>query len=268
LGKSANGFKQYVPTYMVPSEVSETSRDVMFGCVAGDDLVPDIAVGRIPAKTADQVSDYIAKVKAYEADALLGTWDREITLVADNTDIYDFAGASNGFKDNITVDYTVGEAYIGDVGSSAVRTQVLSAFTNGKLFINYQGHGAAKLWADEKVLRDTDVAAMANGEKLPLVFMMNCVANMFVGNAYDSLGEKLAIQPGGGALAVWGATGYTAPHLQAQLNNEVIKILFAEGQKRVGVALVEAATRHSADFYLYSIITQWAFLGDPAVKLK
>jgi hypothetical protein len=48
----------------------------------GADLVPAVAVGRLPARSEDEARDMIAKTLAYENDTAPGEWRRRLTVLA------------------------------------------------------------------------------------------------------------------------------------------------------------------------------------------
>jgi len=82
------GWRDVTPAARVPALVLP-----VFGCeesLASDayyadfdkDGVPDAPIGRIPAKTPDELSAYIAKVIRYEEASPVGNWTRKINVVA------------------------------------------------------------------------------------------------------------------------------------------------------------------------------------------
>ncbi len=50
----------------------------------GDDLLPTVAVGRFPARNADEARDMASKTIAFERDGRQATWRRGITLLVGN----------------------------------------------------------------------------------------------------------------------------------------------------------------------------------------
>ncbi len=75
-----------VPTFRKPlyrwrSKQRETfTSDMAYGDVDGDGL-PDVPVGRLPVRAAEEVSRYVAKVRAYESQEG-GEWDLRVVLWA------------------------------------------------------------------------------------------------------------------------------------------------------------------------------------------
>jgi hypothetical protein len=68
-------FSSYFPGMTIPS-------DYWYACVAGSDLYPEVAVGRISANSDSEVSQQVAKILAYEMGAGAEGWTSKVLLVA------------------------------------------------------------------------------------------------------------------------------------------------------------------------------------------
>ena len=64
----------------------------MLAAVAGDDIFPDMAIGRMPVNSAAEMNIVVSKTLAYE-QAAPQDWQRRLMFVADNTP--DPAGAGD-----------------------------------------------------------------------------------------------------------------------------------------------------------------------------
>ena len=51
---------------------------------AYDGLIPNIAIGRYPAKSSEDVSAFVEKIIQYETNPMYGMWRQRVTLVADD----------------------------------------------------------------------------------------------------------------------------------------------------------------------------------------
>ena len=72
-----------LPTFLVQTVYGgETASDVVFAQL-DDDEKPDVAIGRVPARDADQVRAFVAKTIAYEKSAPAGEWRSRVLAVAD-----------------------------------------------------------------------------------------------------------------------------------------------------------------------------------------
>ena len=79
------------PTIVVSTSNGLFGSDNTLADLAGNDGVPELAVGRVPASSAGELQGYVDKIKAYEADN--GSWARDVVALADNADqSADFAG--------------------------------------------------------------------------------------------------------------------------------------------------------------------------------
>ena len=78
-----------IPPYLLNIDpfIGETAADNRFVSVDGDaDFLPDMALGRIPAKSPSDVTAVVDKILAYEKSAAAGDWQKRVAFVADNKD--------------------------------------------------------------------------------------------------------------------------------------------------------------------------------------
>jgi hypothetical protein len=75
LGDATYDFKDYlgtgvvnrVPPLMVMTTYLQTASDPVYAAVNGDDLLPDLAIGRLPAATVEELRTMVAKIIDWEA---------------------------------------------------------------------------------------------------------------------------------------------------------------------------------------------------------
>src|SRR5262249_2722474 len=79
------GVKDWLPGYPVKTTYLWTVSDPTYAAVNGDDLVPDIAIGRLPAGSVDEASRLVQKIVGYETAG--GSLDGSAVLVADDGDL-------------------------------------------------------------------------------------------------------------------------------------------------------------------------------------
>ena len=90
------GVKDHLPVPIVKTSFLWTASDPSYAAVNGDDLLPDIAIGRLSAASVEEARLLVEKVLAFEASGqdLLG----DAVLVADNADL---GGQLRGDADEI-----------------------------------------------------------------------------------------------------------------------------------------------------------------------
>jgi hypothetical protein len=261
------GDADFVPTKQIAmAQIAlETASDDWFADT-DDDGLPELAIGRLPVRNAQQAQDMVAKLLAYE-DGNSAGWTRSVLLVADqNDDMSDFEASTEALVRFVPRDYAVQRVFTGVSGPEVARLQLLDAVNRGQLIVNYTGHGSVRIWGTDGTLLTTDDVASAwhNGSQLPLVVAMNCLNGFFHG-IYDeeSLAESLLRAVGGGAVATWASSGLTDSATQARVNQELFRLLFSDSTLTMGQAAAMAKRAVTGD-----VRRSWVFFGDPALHLK
>ena len=122
------------------------------------------------------------------------------------------------------------------------RTRIIDSINEGKLLVNYIGHGSVEFWRGG-VFSSDDVAALTNGARLPFFVAMTCL-NGFFHDPFptESLAESLLKAEQGGAIAVWASSGLTEPEGQSLMNKKLIPLLFDGQSRTLGEATMKAKT--------------------------
>jgi hypothetical protein len=255
------GNMDFLPTKLLDTAYMETASDDWFVDFNGDGL-PDIAVGRLPVQTAEEATQVVSKLIAYD-HAAAGGWATEVLMVADQNDTFDFEGTSQEVSALIPGQMTVWSVYRGQAGDAAARTAILGSINEGKLIVNYIGHGAVDLWK-ASVLTASDPPSLLNGSALPFVVGMTCLNGFFQSPYVESLAEALLKAENGGAVGIWTSSGLTVPNEQSLMNKELMRLLL-NGQ---GLTLGEATARAKAATQDMDVRRSWILFGDPTTKLK
>ena len=75
------GSVNYVPSQIVETELlGETPSDNWYVCVNGDDVLPDMLIGRLSAQTPGEVTDIINKIILYDSAAQSESWEESVLL--------------------------------------------------------------------------------------------------------------------------------------------------------------------------------------------
>ena len=256
-----------VPSMLVDSAHGLAPSDGALTDTDGDG-VADFAVGRIPAQTDAELQAYVDKLVAYEAAA--GAWRSRVVMAADVPDSGgDFTGDSDLLAGILPLWVRVERAYAGEVGFTAARATVQSAFTDGALLVNYVGHGGADGLAWDGLLTYDDVPGFANAPRLPVLTAMTCVVGTYGLPGSDSLGEAVLMKAGGGAIAVWAPTA-VEDNVDSVLLDQLFIGSFSGGPAavRLGQATRDALAAFAARTDSRSAARTYALLGDPATAVS
>ena len=138
--------------------------------------------------------------------------------------------------------------------------------------VHYSGHGSVQIWAHENLFDNTDVAALANGDRLPFFVSMSCLGGYFgypEAWAFPSLAEALLRSESKGAVAALMPTGMTEPDCQHILDRALLEAFFTEDIRTLGPAVSLAKQTLLANGVQYEEISETFLLfGDPAMRLK
>jgi hypothetical protein len=257
------GAHDLIPTKLIDTAVMETASDEWLADLDGDGLA-ELAVGRLPARTAQEAERLLAKITDYER---AGT-SAGVLLVADHDDAFDFAAANEQLRVLIPADVAVEEIDRGQMDDTAAMGQLLESLNRGPALVNYTGHGSVDLWRGH-LLTAEDARELSNGERLSVFVTMTCLNAYFHDAALESLAEALMNAEGGGAVAVWAPSGMTGPSGQAAMNRELYRLLFTDSSPQgTSWTLGEAAVRAKTAVGNDDIRRTWILLGDPTMLLR
>ncbi len=257
-----------VPVWMVSTPDGLFAADNRFVDVVGDDGVPEMAIGRLPAMTAAELTGLIDKITSYEGASGDG-WANKVIMLADNPDMAgDFAATSDGVAALVPPAYAVNKIYLGQVPLATAKSNLKNAISAGALWFNYIGHGGLDRLANEGLLLASDVASLSNGAKLPVATLMTCIAGQHAVPGYDSISEVLMLRTGGGAAAVWAPTGFSLNAQADVLNQALFRAVFQNGEKSLGRAVLSALREFAARGESLYHLDIYNLQGDPALEVK
>ncbi len=242
------------------------SSDERMGDVGGDEL-PDVAVGRLPACTAEELSAMVAKIQAYEAEAG-EAWQSQLAFANDAADAAgDFAASVARFTNLVSNPFSVSARADLDVQTIApARAAFLGAFSNGAGVVHYTGHGTTVKLSTQGLLTTTDVGAMTNA-LTPFTALLCCLAGHFDAPAVNSLGELLMQRGQGGAVSVWASSALPLNAPATDLGEAFYRRALQDRKGPVGRALLEARRSLPGDIFTKNTYATYNLLGDPALRI-
>jgi hypothetical protein len=263
LGRLAGSTRSFVPSlYAWDPEFGRVPSENRYADVDGD-LVPDVAIGRLPVQDEAGAGAMVAKIaRRATAPAPAG---RQVFAV-DNQ-----APGDPSFEElaeqgrSALGSPEVAWARLSD-GIDAAREALRQGLLAGPPAVHFFGHASFEAWADERLL-DTASVAELSGSPETVVFAWSCESQWFLWPFGPSLGEALLLLPEGGAAASFGPAGITAPGVQGELMAEVYPRFFGQG-----LTLGEAVRRAKAaalardPFRLAPVVHGWNLLGDPSLR--
>ena len=273
-----------VPTIQVSSSRSYATDDRL-ATIYGN--IPEIALGRFPARNIGEVESFVNKILAYETNPDFGPWKQKITLVADDASrpepshgsistgkshTLNSEELSNLIPSTILIDkiYMMEFPEVGDASAYGVikpsATQaIFDNLNSGTAIISYIGHGSPIQLAQEKLLYIDrgDINNINTGLKLPLWIVGTCSFGHFDDPLTESFAEELIRQPMNAAsmiisttrpITVTGNERYTKDLFESMFPNNSVSDL------PVGVLLQSIKNGNSESEYFH-------LFGDPMMRL-
>jgi hypothetical protein len=261
------GVKSRVPALVVKTRYLWTASDPTYAQVNGDDILPDIAVGRLPAASVEEVQTLVKKIVSYETGG--ANLESACVLVTDNPDrAGDFEANAEQLASGILSSRQPRRVYLSRLGTAATRSAILDAFDAGASLMSYLGHGGIHLWADENIFNTADVSALAPQSQQPLLLTMNCLNGYFHFPYFNSLSEEFVKAEGRGAVAAFSPSGLSHDEAAHLYHQAVLVELLSGRHARLGEALLAAQAAYAATGVFPELLSIYHLLGDPALRLK
>jgi len=253
-----NGDSDFVPSRLIDTQFMETASDDWFGDFDSDG-VAEMAIGRLPVRTAHEAAFMISKITGYDSAAK----PEGVLLISDSKDGYDFAGASAQLRSAIPAGTSVEGIDRDDMDAAVAKGRVMSGLNRGPKVVNYVGHGSVDIW-NGNLLTSGDAKELENGQSLPVYITMTCLNGYFQDAQLESLAEALMKAERGGAVAVWASSGMTMPDAQATMNQQLFRLLFNPSSETIGEATLKAKSAVRD----LDVRRTWILFGDPTMKLR
>lgn len=259
MGRGSSDYKNilgadnnFVPPYEAMesySEISSYVTDDYYGLMdayEGDDCggTIDLGIGRIPVSTKQEAQDAVNKILAYIEsqkrsydidwrDRFLFVADDDATDYAKNCDKYESIIDTSGYAalvDKIFTDSYVREKVTAGYEYPTATEDLINKIEEGRLFVTYVGHGGVKGLTNEGLLREKHINAFRNIDNMPFVHTGTCEFSKFDDPTYVSAGEKLFLNPNGGAIGMITTTRPTQSSSNHSLALNLYKTIFKDGR--------------------------------------
>jgi hypothetical protein len=259
----------------------ENSMDNAYVHLAGDDLLPEMMIGRLPANTEAEAAAMVTKIINYETDGSNNTWKRVVTDLADKT------GTAGNFPamSYMLIHDELPAAYH-DVNTSiyyqithpdieSTRAAVLNAFNEGNLIFNYIGHSSQIQYGNDRFFRTDNLPLLNNNDKPSINIIMSCMEGYYIDprrpgttNYVDSLGEQFVRYANGGAVASWSSAGMSVASGHDQMNRGFFRAVFTDQDVTLGEAIHKGLFRLWQYGNFQDLLYTYHLFGDPALRIQ
>jgi len=252
-----------VPTKLVDTVFLEAGSDDSLTDFDNDGIA-EIPVGRLPVTTVAEANLMLSKIINFSP----GNVPQSAVMVADTQGSYffnfeqaneDLSGLLPFTPSNIHRVYRAQQP-----SDASTRASIISAINSGAALVNYSGHGNVDVWTGAPIFSNSDALALTNGNKLPLVIVMDCLNGYFVAPSIDCLSESLLKAPNGGAVASFSSSGLTIPIGQHEMGQQLFQLLYSGTPMALGDATRQAKLATND----IDVRRTWILFGDPTMKIR
>ncbi len=241
--------------------------------VDGDgDNVPDAAIGRLPAKTDQELSLLIQKTLDF---AVAGHHNKAVLAADDHDGRFNFTEMSEAMAaqipGNVSVQKIYLDQYMADFGAAAgqqkAHSDLVAALNLGDAaMVSYIGHSGPFTWTANNpfLLFSGDAAALTNSGRPQFVAQWGCWMD-HLNPRFSTLTHRLLFNANGGAAAVFGLAGSGSGTSDALLAPLAQGAIMQQGAT-VGASIQSAKAELAAENpTLLDVIVGGTLLGDPAL---
>lgn len=254
--------------------------------LVGDDVLADMAIGRLPAETSAEANAMVQKIIKYEQNLHAEVQGyKRVLFLADHPD--PSAGGSfcntnlNNTGTLLPADYEQIHLCIEDyVDAGEFLAEITEETTTGVSLMNYRGHGTIHAWGDNPRFWNADStvsdATLKNtwgndfSQKPVALLSADCLDGYFAWPGHSAISERfLGLDGMAGSAAHWSSTGLGLDSEHTTLLEGFYQGVFEHEQIRIGDA-VNYAKLHYSLSAAYSVSEMYSFnlQGDPAMQVK
>lgn len=262
--------KTYMPTQIIETDLlGQTPSDNWFVQISGDDVLPDIFIGRLPAQSEIEAGQMVDKLIGYDQMPPDDSWNTNVLLVADD-DAPIFEQISELIAAQLPYYYAPNPVYVGHYPPGDPTGDIVTAINSGSLLVNYTGHGNVNhwgTWSSGNIFTAADAGSLANTNKFPVMTIANCLNGNFASDQ-PSMAEILLYGADRGAVGVWAATSLGYPSGHRVLVGEFYRSIFLFDQYALGAATTQAKVATYAQSSIWGeLVETFVLFGDPATQL-
>jgi hypothetical protein len=270
------GDVEFVPSYKVLSQFHDSelkedsiSIDDHFAINLYEaDLYPDIAIGRLPVSTPQQLQNIIDKIIQFETELSRDNYPVDFLGLADYRDNEEaFELALGDFIHNYLPDYYTYQRIDrrNDSPYYGTAQNIIDSIGNGPLFVSYYGHGSPFIWGDSSFFYVDDVQKIISNQ-LPFILTSLACRQRFDIDDSTSIIEALLYKQNGGAVLTFAPAGFSYYTDGTRILNKFYELLFDEPGLTIG-RIIHMTKAYRPITSQDDIPLRFTLLGDPALKL-
>ncbi|MDJ0764438.1 MAG: C25 family cysteine peptidase [Myxococcota bacterium] len=246
--------------------------DYVYSLLSGDDIYPDVMMGRLVAPVTSDTATQVDKIVGYETNpdtgAAAGWYDDAL-----------FMGSNEGYPSD---EERIGELVeiFNTYGYTGIHTffqstgwdpaDIKPVINAGVTWIAYMGHGSGTSWLTDPAFDIAAVNGLANDRRLPVIWDVACSNGQFQENT-ESFVEAWMNKSAGGAVAMLSATASAGWVPPAEWSKGIHRSFAEAGYFRFGEAALAGVAQMvatSGEAEAEDELKKYVLFGDPLLEIR
>jgi hypothetical protein len=241
-------------------------------------FAPALAVGRIPARNAQNLADYLSKAIEKDAVGISDSWQKELVHLGGGVSEFElerYFNFLNGFKTIAEGPYLGGNVttYRKRSNSTIEVIDITGDLNEGRSMLTFFGHGAPTVIDIEIGFASDPTLNYQNKGKYPIMLFNGCDYGSAYGNSYTQ-GEDWVITPDKGAISVLANSSIGVDVYLRRYSDLFYRKAFADSTliyRTLGEVKREAEEAYIESYgttpLSYSHMEQMINYGDPGLRI-
>lgn len=271
---SVFAFQDMVP----PAGYPYADNNFSIGLDPENPFVSAVSIGRIPARTPQNVVDYLEKAKEKDAAGISGDWQKEIIHLSGGLTAFEltrYFNFLNGYKTIAEGPFMGGNVttYRKRSNSTIELIDISKDINRGVSLVTFFGHGAPSVIDIEIGFASDPTMGYENRGKYPMMLLNGCDAGNSFGNAF-TFGEDWVLTPSKGTTNFMAHANVGVDVYLRRLSESLYNKAFSDSSmiyQPIGIVKREAEklfySRYGTSVINRSHAEQLVMLGDPAIRM-
>lgn len=248
---------------------------------------PDFSIGRLCVNSLNEANSYIDKLVKYEDPSTFGYWKKKNMYVADDGWTTSNPGGEGALHTQqcefiaeieTPADFEKEKIYIVNYPTvitpqgrrkPQANVDIIRGWNEGRLVINYTGHGSNDLWAHEQIFeRQSSIPQLNNSERFPFVTIASCDLARYDDPFFPSAAEELTNLSNRGSIGIIAAVRPVYASSNAQFNEALwSNFMFLKDTLNLPIR-IGRAVYNTKQIHHFDNDAKYTLLCDPSLRVS
>jgi hypothetical protein len=224
--------------------------------------LPLLALGRFPARNADELKRIILKTMKFENEYNKIGYKKGITFLTDSVDAAIFESYAENIISANSLEGSINRLYLDTASQYYGDRETLKKYmSDGSVFLCNFVHGNPKTWSFKNIVSMHDMDTLILSSKPYIITALSCNQN-FDDTLSENLIERMLLKDTNDAVAAFCSSGENFSAASFNLFREIYKNIYGFSEITIGEAILKSK-KIAYEYNNY----RFTLLGDPALRI-